>query len=138
MIEESPIHPSAGTWSHILPRMMMSRDSAYSCVESLTFVTTQSGLCILSFTYHFFLCLIMFTQCSMPITKHIVDPTFPASCYLISLLYFAICFFRFKKKKKTEIVEYSCFTMLCLFLLYGKMNQLCVYKYPLVLNFFLI
>ena len=29
-----------------------------------------------------------------------------------------------------SLLEYSCFTMLCKFLLHGKVNQLCVYKYP--------
>ena len=31
--------------------------------------------------------------------------------------------------------EYSCFTMLCQFLLYNKVNQLCVYLYVLVWEF---
>ena len=30
------------------------------------------------------------------------------------------------------LLRYNCFTILCLFLLYNKMNQLYVYKYPLV------
>ena len=39
-------------------------------------------------------------------------------------------FFHFKKKS-----EYSCFILLCLFLLFSKANQPYVYIYPLFLNF---
>ena len=34
------------------------------------------------------------------------------------------------------LLEYSCFTMLCQFLLHSKVNQLYVYTYPLFLDFF--
>ena len=30
----------------------------------------------------------------------------------------------------TSLLEYSCFTMVCQFLLYNKVNQLCIYIYP--------
>ena len=43
------------------------------------------------------------------------------------------CFF-FKKK----LLECSCFTMWCQFLLYSKVNQLCVYVHALFLDFLLI
>ena len=36
---------------------------------------------------------------------------------------------------KKILLEYSCFTMLCQFLLYSKVNQLYVYIYPLFLGF---
>ena len=39
-------------------------------------------------------------------------------------------FFTLKKFFKTPLLEYNCFTMLCYFLLYNKMNQLYVYIYP--------
>ena len=34
----------------------------------------------------------------------------------------------------TSLLEYKCFTMLCKFLLYNKVNQLYVYIYPLPLE----
>ena len=37
--------------------------------------------------------------------------------------------------KKIFLLEYSCFTMLCQFLLYSKVNQLYVYVYPLFFGF---
>ena len=30
----------------------------------------------------------------------------------------------------TSLLEYNCFTMVCQFLLYNKVNQLCIYIYP--------
>ena len=33
------------------------------------------------------------------------------------------------------LLEYGCFTMLCKFLLYSKMNQLYIYIYPLFFGF---
>ena len=30
----------------------------------------------------------------------------------------------------TSLLEYNCFTMVCYFLLYSKVNQLCAYVYP--------
>ena len=30
----------------------------------------------------------------------------------------------------TSLLEYNCFTMMCWFLLYNKVNQLCIYIYP--------
>ena len=30
----------------------------------------------------------------------------------------------------TSLLEYNCFTMLCYFLLYNKVNQLYIYIYP--------
>ena len=43
------------------------------------------------------------------------------------VLYFILFFKNF--------LEYSCFTMLCQFLLYSKVNQLYVYIYPLIFGF---
>ena len=34
----------------------------------------------------------------------------------------------------TSLLEYNCFTMLCLFLLYNKVNQLYIYIYPHILS----
>ena len=42
--------------------------------------------------------------------------------------YFVLFFFKF-------LLEYSCFTMLCQFLLYSKLNQLYIYIYPLFFGF---
>ena len=46
--------------------------------------------------------------------------------FFLSLFYFFFHFF---------LLEYSCFTMLCQFLLYSKVNQLYVYMYPLFFRF---
>ena len=50
------------------------------------------------------------------ITKHETDS------------YYVIIFIKF-------LLEYSCFTILCQFILYSKVNQLCVYIYPLFFGF---
>ena len=39
----------------------------------------------------------------------------------------ALAFFSF-----TSLLEYNCFTMVCLFLLYNKVNQLYIYIYPYI------
>ena len=45
-----------------------------------------------------------------------------------------LSFTRLKGRKFFFSFEYNCFTMLCLFLLYSKVNQLYVYVYPLLLE----
>ena len=49
---------------------------------------------------------------------------------LVNYLYFIYLFIYFL----TSLLEYNCFTMLCQFLLYNKVNQLCIYIYPHILT----
>ena len=48
--------------------------------------------------------------------------------FLLDMLFYPPLF-------KNFLLEYSCFTMLCQFLLYNKVNQLYVYIYPLFFGF---
>ena len=49
-------------------------------------------------------------------------------------LFFCFCFCFYNSHPngffKTSLLEYNCFSMLCWFLLYNKVNQLYVYIYP--------
>ena len=51
------------------------------------------------------------------------------SCRLFTVFFFFFLLILFLK----FLLEYNCFTMLCQFLLYNKLNQLyvCIYSYPL-------
>ena len=57
--------------------------------------------------------------------KHSVHNSIPSYRYVITYLaiFFSFLFF-------TSLLEYNCFTMLCQFPLYNKVNQLYVYIYP--------
>ena len=46
--------------------------------------------------------------------------SFPSQCVFHTFFFFSL----------TSLLEYNCFTMLCQFLLYNKVNQLYIYIYP--------
>ena len=50
------------------------------------------------------------------------------SCPAISTILTLVLFFQF-------LLKHSCFTLLCSFLLYSNVNQLCIYIYPQFLDF---
>ena len=56
-----------------------------------------------------------------------LDSVYPwaGTCWLCELV-FCFCFLFFL----TSVLEYNCFTMVCQFLLYSKVNQLYIYIYP--------
>ena len=53
----------------------------------------------------------------------------------IHVSYLHIAHFKYLTFFSTSLLEYKCFTMLCQFLLYNKVNQLYVYIYPYIPSF---
>ena len=52
-----------------------------------------------------------------------------------SILFFFFFQCRVRFFFSTSLLEYNCFTMVCQFLLYNKMNQLYIYIYPHISSF---
>ena len=64
------------------------------------------------------------TESSTCLERVFPFPKAPGNYYGMTVLQHSFTFF------PTSLLEYKCFTMLCQFLLYNKVNQLYVYIYP--------
>ena len=101
-------------------------DSAFEILRSIFFFFLTSILHMVVY-----ICLYIH-YCSLTLSQLTLPPPCPQVHSLVGLCLYSHLVPRFFMTFffLTSLLEYNCFTMVCYFLLYNKVNQLYIYIYP--------